>query len=354
MGNKTSIDDLIQRAKLAAHKLGLVATGIHRQLPREKRQFEIRNIKLFETKWSRLDHLEAGSNPWRMATVDHQLSRVVTHAKTLGLVATGNHERRENARYFEVKHPDGRTKFTTLRHLQDKKDPFGKQSPEEIVTVARVSAKDRGLELTGRYVRQGSSGRKVFEVITPSGRAVFMQPDAIRRGFAPRISLNEQVNLAKKYSQSIGLSVTEKVQRTNSGAWVFEVTNGKENAYAQLSHLKLGKSPWNAPFKTNARGYFYIYEIVFEGCTFLGFGITNNYQRRHSDHLMNCRVVGARLRRVELIQMHGALCLQLETSIKRFVKAKAHLNIPGFKTESAPYSDSLLNKILTNAAALKK
>jgi hypothetical protein len=123
------------------------------------------------------------------------------------------------------------------------------------------------------------------------------------------------------------------------------VTNGVDATFSQLSHLKLGQNPWQAPFKINKTGYFYVYEIIYKEKKFLGFGVTNNHQRRHSDHLMECRKEGAKIRRIELIQMHGAKCLELETSIKRLIKTAQHVEVIGFKTESAPYTDELLQKI---------
>lgn len=345
MAKRESIEELIKRSRDAAKKLGLEATGNHRKELNQKRQFEIKNPKTGETKWSRLSHLEYGSNPWRVATVDDQLERVKKYAKELGLEATGIQQRKSNARYFEVQHPDGRTKFTTLRHLQDHKNPFGKQTLVEQLFDAETSAKTRGLKVTGNFKLQGKGNRKIFEVITPSGRSSHMQLDAIRRGLAPRISIEEQVGLARNYAEKLGINITGKTKRSDSGATLFEVTNGTEVTYSQLSHLKLGQNPWQAPFKINKTGYFYIYEIIYKEEKFLGFGVTNNYQRRHSDHLMECRKEGAKIHRIDLIKMHGAKCLELETSIKRLIKLEKHVEITGFKTESAPYTDDLLQKI---------
>jgi len=345
MPAKDLIEDFIKRSKVAAKKLGLEATGNHRKDPNQKRQFEIKNPATGEIKWSRLSHLEFGSNPWRVVTVDSQLDRVRQYANKLGLEATGIQDRKRNARYFEVRHPDGRTKFATLRNLQDQKNPFGKQTLEEQLNDAEVAAKARGLKITGNFQTQGKGNRRIFEVITSAGRAVHMQLDAIRRGMAPRISIDEQLEQARQYAKKMGISVTGITKRNNSGATLFEVTNGVDITFSQLSHLKLGKNPWQAPFKINKIGYFYVYEILYEEKMFLGFGVTNNHQRRHSDHLMECRKEGAKIRRLELIQMHGAKCLELETTIKRLIKSKEHLAIIGFKTESAPYTDELLRKI---------
>ena len=345
MTSRDSIDELIKRSKMAAQKLGLEATGKHRKEPNQKRQFEIKNPATGEIKWSRLGHLEFGSNPWGVPTIDDQLDRVRRYASELGLEATGVQERKPNARYFEVRHPDGRTKFTTLRNLQDQKNPFGKQTLDEQINDAKVGAKARGLKITGKFQLQGKGNRKIFEVITPTGRSVHMQPDAIRRGHAPRIDVSEQLDLARRYAEQIGISVTGKTKRGDSGATLFEVTNGMETTFSQLSHLKLGQNPWQAPFKVNKTGYFYVYEIIYKEKKFLGFGVTNNHQRRHSDHLLECRKEGAKIRRIELIQMHGAKCLELETSIKRLIKTAEHIEIIGFKTESAPYNDELLKKI---------
>jgi len=342
---RDSIEELIKRSKIAAHKLGLNATGNHRKEPNQKRQFEIQNPATGEIKWARLSHLEFGSNPWRVATVDDQLDRVKRYAKELGIEATGIQERKRNARYFEVRHPDGRTRLTTLRNLQDQKNPFSKQTLEEQLNDAKASAKARGLKITGNFQTQGKGNRKIFEVVTTNGRSVYMQLNAIRRGFAPRISEEEQKELASMYAQKMGISITGKKKRSDSGATLFEVTNGIETTFSQLSHLKLGQNPWQAPFKINKTGYFYLYEIIHKENKFLGFGVTNNHQRRHSDHLMECRKEGAAIRRIELIQMHGAKCLELETSIKRIVKNNKHVEIIGFKTESAPYTDELIKKI---------
>ena len=345
MPSSKTIDDQIERARLAATKLGLEITGNHRKELNQKRQFEIRNPLTGECKWSRLSHLEFGSNPWRSPDIDDQLARVSLYASQLGLESTGRHERRSNARYFEVRHPDGLTKFTTLRNLQDQKNPFGRQSLEEQISDVESAASARGLKVTGNYQTQGSGNRKIFEVITPTGRSVHMQPDAIKRGYAPRLDLNEQLDFARKYAEQIGISVTGNTKRGDSGATLFEVTNGTESTFSQLSHLKLGQNPWQAPFKINKTGYFYVYEITYKENKFLGFGVTNNHQRRHKDHLMECRKVGAKIRRVELIQMHGAKCLELETSIKRLIRTAEHIEVIGFKTESAPYTDELLQKI---------
>jgi len=345
MPARDSIDELIKRSKIAAQKLGLEATGRHRKEPNQKRQFEILNPTTGEMKWSRLSHLEFGSNPWRVATIDDQLDRVKRYANSLGLEATGIQERKSNARYFEVRHPDGRTKLTTLRNLQDQKDPFGKQTLDEQLSDAKLSAKSRGLKITGNFQLQGKGNRKIFEVVTPSGRSSHMQLDAIRRGIAPRISLDEQLLQARKFAEKIGISITGNTKRGSSGATLFEVTNGVETTFSQLSHLKLGQNPWQAPFKINKTGYFYVYEIIYKDNKFLGFGVTNNHQRRHSDHLMECRKEGASIRRIELIQMHGAKCLELETSIKRLIKSQKHVDVIGFKTESAPYTEELLQQI---------
>jgi hypothetical protein len=342
---RDSIEDLIKRSKVAAQKLGLEATGNHRKKANQKRQFEIKNPATGEIKWSRLSHLEFGSNPWGVPSVDDQLDRVKRYANELGLEATGVQERKTNARYFEVRHPDGRTKLTTLRGLQDQKNPFGKQNLDEQINDAKAGAKVRGLKITGKFQLQEKSNRKIFEVVTPSGRAVHMQLGAIRRGFAPRISEEEQLVLASTYAQKMGISTTGKTRRSDSGATLFEVTNGVEATFSQLSHLKLGQNPWQAPFKINKTGYFYVYEITYKEKKFLGFSVTNNHQRRHSDHLMECRKEGAKIRRIELIQMHGAKCLELETSIKRLIKTAEHIEIIGFKTESAPHTDELLQKI---------
>ena len=201
------------------------------------------------------------------------------------------------------------------------------------------------MKVTGKFQLQGKGNRKIFEVVTQSGRSVHMQLDAIRRGFAPRISEEEQIELASKYARKIGISVTGNTRRSDSGATLFEVTNGVESTFSQLSHLKRGQNPWQAPFKINKIGYFYVYEIMYKESKFLGFGVTNNHQRRHSDHLMESRKEGAKIRRIELIQMHGSKCLELETAIKRIIKSKEHVQIVGFKTESAPYTDELLQKI---------
>jgi ribosome assembly protein YihI (activator of Der GTPase) len=345
MTSRDSIEELIKRSKLAAQKLGLEATGKHRKEPNQKRQFEIKNPVTGEVKWSRLGHLEFGSNPWGVPTIDDKLDRVKRYANELGLEATGVHERKTNARYFEVRHPDGRTKFTTLRNLQDQKNPFGKQTLDEQINDAKAGASVRGLKVTGKFQLQGKGNRRIFEVVTPSGRAVHMQLGAIRQGFAPRISQGEQLKLASNYAQKIGISTTGRTRRSDSGATLFEVTNGVEATFSQLSHLKLGQNPWQAPFKINKTGYFYVYEIIHKEKKFLGFGVTNNHQRRHSDHLMECRKEGAKIRRIELIQMHGAKCLELETSIKRLIKTSEHVEIIGFKTESAPYTDELLQRI---------
>jgi hypothetical protein len=342
---RDSIEELINRAKKAAQKLGLEATGMHRKEINQKRQFEIKNRETGEVKWSRLSHLEYGSNPWRVVTVDDQMERVRNYANKLGLEATGAQERKSNARYFEVMHSDGRKKFTTLRNLQDKKNPFAKQTLDEQLNDAKASAKARGLKVTGNYQLQGKGNRKIFEVVTPTGRASHMQLDAIRRGIAPRKSTDEQLDEARVYALKLGISITGKVKRSDSGATLFEVTNGVETTFSQLSHLKLGQNPWQAPFKINKTGYFYVYEITYKESKFLGFGVTNNHQRRHSDHLMECRKEGASIRRIELIQMHGARCLELETSIKRIVKSMVHVDIVSFRTESAPYSELLLEKI---------
>jgi len=345
MTARDSIDELIERSKIAAQKLGLEATGKHRKEPNQKRQFEIRNPVTGEIKWSRLGHLESGSNPWGVPTIDDQLDRVMQYANQLGLEATGVQERKSNARYFEVRHPDGRTKLTTLRGLQDQKNPFGKQTLDEQINDAKVGAKVRGLKITGKFQLQGKGNRKIFEVVTPSGRAVHMQLGAIRKGFAPRISEEEQLVLASTYAQKMGISTTGKTRRSDSGVTLFEVTNGVDATFSQLSHLKLGQNPWQAPFKINKTGYFYVYEIIYKEKKFIGFGVTNNHQRRHSDHLMECRKEGAKIRRIELVQMHGAKCLELETSIKRLIKTAQHVEVIGFKTESAPYTDELLQKI---------
>lgn len=345
MPARDSIEGLIKRSKIAAQKLELEATGKHRKEPNQKRQFEIQNPATGEIKWSRLSHLEFGSNPWGVPTVDDQLDRVKQFANKLGLEATGAQERKRNARYFEVRHPDGRTKLTTLGNLQDQKNPFGKQTLDEQINDAKAGAKARGLKITGKFQLQGKGNRKIFEVVTPSGRAVHMQLGAIRRGSAPRISEEEQLELARKYAQKMEISTTGKTKRSDSGATLFEVTNGVETTFSQLSHLKLGQNPWQAPFKINKTGYFYVYEITYRENKFLGFGVTNNHQRRHSDHLMECRKEGAKIRRIELIQMHGAKCLELETSIKRLVKTREHVEIIGFRTESAPYTDELLQGI---------
>lgn len=345
MPARSSIEELIKRSKIAAQKLGLVATGNHRKETNQKRQFEIQNPATGEIKWSRLSHLEFGSNPWGVPTIDDQLDRVKRFANWLGLEATGVQERKSNARYFEVRHADGRTKFTTLRNLQDKKNPFVRQTINEQLNDAKAGAELRGLKITGNFQLQGKGNRKIFEVKTPSGRAVHMQLDAIKRGFAPRISEEEQKGLAATYAERMGISITGKTKRSDSGATLFEVTNGVEFTFSQLSHLKLGQNPWQAPFKINKTGYFYLYEIMYEEKKFLGFGVTNNHQRRHSDHLLECRKHGAEIHRIELIQMHGAKCLELETSIKRIIKKLDHIEIIGFKTESAPYSDELLQKI---------
>jgi len=345
MTSRDSIDELIKRSKIAALKLGLEATGKHRKEPNQKRQFEIKNPATGQIKWSRLGHLEFGSNPWGVPTIDDQLDRVRRYANELGLEATGVQMRKTNARYFEVRHPDGRTKLTTLRNLQDQKNPFGKQTLDEQINDAKAGASARGLKITGKFQLQGKGNRKIFEVVTPSGRAVHMQLGAIRQGFAPRVSQEEQLELANNYAQKIGISTTGKTRRSDSGATLFEVTNGVETTFSQLSHLKLGQNPWQAPFKINKAGYFYVYEIIYKEKKFLGFGVTNNHQRRHSDHLMECRKEGAKIRRIELIQMHGAKCLELETSIKRLIKTAEHVEIIGFKTESAPYTDELLQRI---------
>jgi hypothetical protein len=42
--------------------------------------------------------------------------------------------------------------------------------------------------------------------------------------------------------------------------------------------------------------------------------------------------------------------LELETSIKRLIKTAEHIEIIGFKTESAPYTDDLLQKIKAKMA----
>jgi hypothetical protein len=345
MPPRDSIEELIKRAKIAAQKLGLEATGNHRKEPNQKRQFEIKNPANGEIKWSRLGHLEFGSNPWGVPTIDDQLNRVKQLAKKLGLEATGAQERKSNARYFEVRHPDGRARFTTLRNLQDQKNPFARQTLDEQLNDATEGAQTRGLKITGNFQLQGKGNRKIFEVKTPSGRTVHMQLDAIKRGFAPRISEEEQKELARNYAQKMGISITGKTKRSDSGAILFEVTNGVESTFSQLSHLKLGQNPWQATFKINKTGYFYVYEIIYKEKKFLGFGVTNNHQRRHSDHLLECRKEGAKIRRIELIQMTGAKCLELETSIKRIIKLKDHIEIIGFKTESAPYTDELFQEI---------
>ena len=165
MPARDSIEELIKRSKIAAQKLELEATGKHRKEPNQKRQFEIQNPATGEIKWSRLSHLEFGSNPWGMPTVDDQLDRVKQYANELGLEATGVQERKTNARYFEVRHPDGRTKLTTLRGLQDQKNPFGKQTLDEQISDAKVGAKARGLKITGKFQLQGKGNRKIFEVV---------------------------------------------------------------------------------------------------------------------------------------------------------------------------------------------
>ena len=86
---RDSIEELIKRSKIAAQKLGLEATGNHRKEPNQKRQFEIKNPATGEIKWSRLSHLEFGSNPWGVPSVDDQLDRVKRYANELGLEATG-------------------------------------------------------------------------------------------------------------------------------------------------------------------------------------------------------------------------------------------------------------------------
>ena len=88
MPARDSVEELIERSKIAAQKLGLEATGKHRKVPNQKRQFEIRNPATGEIKWSRLGHLESGSNPWGVPTVDDQLDRVKQYANQLGLEAT--------------------------------------------------------------------------------------------------------------------------------------------------------------------------------------------------------------------------------------------------------------------------
>ncbi len=349
MSIRASISELIERAKVAAKVIGIEATGRHLAEVGQKRKFEVRNPITGDLKWSRLSHLEAGSNPWRVATVDYQLERVKEYANELGLVATGSQKRKSNARYFEVRHPDGRTKYATLRNLQDKKNPFFKQTLEEQIATAKQAANARGLKVTGNYELQGRGNRKIFEVVTKSDRAVYMQLDAIRKGFAPRISKEEQLSLAKKYAVEIGIETTGNIKRSDSGHYLFEVTNGEDVTFAQLSHLKLGQNPWNAAFKINKNGYFYLYEIIYKDEKFIGFGVTNNYRRRHSDHLISCRGKDIKIKRINLIQMHGEKCLRLETTIKRMLKLYKHVDVTGFRTESAPYTDGLLKKILTLA-----
>lgn len=343
MSKKDSIDQLVERAKLAASKLGIIATGQHRKELNSKRQFEVHHPKKDEYRWSRLGHLESGTNPWTLASVVEQLAKAKSSALTLGLKATGREERRSNARYFEVQHPDGRTKYATLRNLQDGKNPFGKLTLEARIKDAEVVATKNDLKITGQFKWQGN--RKIVEVITPSGRSVHMQLDAIKRGFKPRSSKEEQIAKAGRYANLMGISATGLTKRSLSGALLFEVSNGKDKTFCQMSHLKLGKNPWQAPFKINKNGYFYVYEILYQEKLFLGFGVTNNYQRRHSDHLIESGKIGAKIKRIELIQMHGAKCLELETSIKRLIKTQEHLNVIGFKTESAPFDQNLLSRI---------
>jgi len=216
-----------------------------------------------------------------------------------------------------------------VRNLQDKKNPFGKQTLDEQLNDAKGSAKARGLKVTGNYQLQGKGNRKIFEVVTPSGRSSYLQLDAIRRGIAPRISIDEQLDQAKEYALKIGINITGNIKRSDSGATLFEVTNGVETTFSQLSHLKLGQNPWQAPFKINKTGYFYVYEITYKESKFLGFGVTNNHQRRHSDHLMECRKEGASICRIELIQMHGVNCCQFRSNTKESFSIVNHCSNMG-------------------------
>jgi hypothetical protein len=97
-----------------------------------------------------------------------------------------------------------------------------------------------------------------------------------------------------------------------------------------------------AGFDVRKPAIFYLYEILYLGDIYLGYGISNQYAERERTHIKNLTEMSASITSKYLYEFeNGQDCLQLETSIKKSLKSEKlnyNLGIEGFITEAAMYS----------------
>lgn len=85
-----------------------------------------------------------------------------------------------------------------------------------------------------------------------------------------------------------------------------------------------------------AKGYFYVYEIIYSGKVYIGYGVTKNFAVRDGLHKRTLAKQGASAKHIFLLEFESvdvAYCL--ETRVKRTICAVG-VNISGFKQESFP------------------
>ena len=146
-------------------------------------------------------------------------------------------------------------------------------------------------------------------------------------------SLSEEVN--RKYNNEITLVDGQIISGVNK-KYKFRHSCGHE-WYAWASLILRGKScPVCAKTRFNPTKptVFYIFAINYNGnFTFTGFGISNVYKRRKSEHLCTLKASNHTISSEILIHSDGLTIQQLEQYVKRTLQCN-NSTIEGFKTES--------------------
>ena len=264
--NKATINEQVVAVKLYAAKLGAVYV----------RYEKINNTNHFwlskpgyEDRLTPLGSLKFGYNPFNMATIFEQETRVKEFAHNWGSTYENEYEKREGQYYFKLSKPGFDCRWTSLGGLDAGNNPFGRPTIGEQEVEARMLATSIGATYENEYEKK--DGKNFFKLSKPGYENRLSTLGDLKTGKNPfnRPSLGEQEAAVKVFATNLGASYENEYEKRGSRNYFKFSKPGYEERWSALTNLDVGNNPFRRPTigeqEAELRGYASRFQAKYTG-----------------------------------------------------------------------------------------
>jgi len=249
--NRRSLNEIIQAAKVAASKLGFIATGRHEQREKYKRYFEVQSGN--KIAWTSVERLEKGISPFRNPSKTDLQKEVKELAAKHGGIFTGNTKPyirpggETGPTLYEVSNKDQQI-WVSISTLKKSKDLFRNTFTKQMKEVEQLAMKI-GAVATGnnKKISAGKYYKTTFELVK-DGRVRWSNLGNLRAGFDPFQVRNllEVTTKAEDVAREMGLIISIPPKQKNVVDATCEVMRLSDNKKitTNLLNLSNGHNPF--------------------------------------------------------------------------------------------------------------